>query len=289
MTRARPQVRPVAADPSAALGIRQRASRQRALPHERRGGEPASLVWLLHRRQPPFLTPPPVVAFVCAAAVVHMLQKISGLIHALAGRRRRTGRHAGHEAAQESLHPGLRAPKFTGCILVFGHGVMLLRRNFGNRLSSMFPVSSCTSAADVFLDRQVRCVKDHGELEIDDGTLVLLKKNSQVRAQLFFFFPPPPVKAVAGSESHMTRVSTALPATLEMRALDSSRHPGACRPLSDHLHASSGTKGGVGEQSAAAVCHPVQDVGLRCFFFFYVSSGHPPKCEIKKASCVCNG
>ncbi|XP_019715841.1 DNA replication complex GINS protein PSF1 isoform X2 [Hippocampus comes] len=26
---------------------------------------------------------------------------------------------------------------------------------------------------------QVRCVKDHGELEIDDGTLVLLKKNSQ--------------------------------------------------------------------------------------------------------------
>ncbi|XP_077585244.1 DNA replication complex GINS protein PSF1 isoform X1 [Stigmatopora nigra] len=26
---------------------------------------------------------------------------------------------------------------------------------------------------------QVRCVKDHGELELDDGTLVLLKKNSQ--------------------------------------------------------------------------------------------------------------
>ncbi|XP_077351082.1 DNA replication complex GINS protein PSF1 isoform X2 [Festucalex cinctus] len=26
---------------------------------------------------------------------------------------------------------------------------------------------------------QVRCVKDHGELEMDDGTLVLLKKNSQ--------------------------------------------------------------------------------------------------------------
>ncbi|XP_049591254.1 DNA replication complex GINS protein PSF1 isoform X2 [Syngnathus scovelli] len=26
---------------------------------------------------------------------------------------------------------------------------------------------------------QVRCVKDHGVLEIDDGTLVLLKKNSQ--------------------------------------------------------------------------------------------------------------
>lgn len=30
---------------------------------------------------------------------------------------------------------------------------------------------------------QVRCLKDHGEFEIDDGTVVLLKKNSQVRAQ----------------------------------------------------------------------------------------------------------
>nr|XP_057915380.1 DNA replication complex GINS protein PSF1 isoform X1 [Doryrhamphus excisus] len=26
---------------------------------------------------------------------------------------------------------------------------------------------------------EVRCVKDHGELEIDDGTVILLKKNSQ--------------------------------------------------------------------------------------------------------------
>ncbi|XP_022074632.1 DNA replication complex GINS protein PSF1 [Acanthochromis polyacanthus] len=26
---------------------------------------------------------------------------------------------------------------------------------------------------------QVRCLKDHGELEIDDGTVILLKKNSQ--------------------------------------------------------------------------------------------------------------
>ncbi|KAJ0067294.1 hypothetical protein NL108_015800 [Boleophthalmus pectinirostris] len=26
---------------------------------------------------------------------------------------------------------------------------------------------------------QVRCVKDHGELEIDDGTVILLKRNSQ--------------------------------------------------------------------------------------------------------------
>ncbi|XP_075902129.1 DNA replication complex GINS protein PSF1 isoform X2 [Nelusetta ayraudi] len=30
---------------------------------------------------------------------------------------------------------------------------------------------------------QVRCLKDHGEFEIDDGTVVLLKKNSQVREQ----------------------------------------------------------------------------------------------------------
>lgn len=28
---------------------------------------------------------------------------------------------------------------------------------------------------------QVRCLKDHGEFEIDDGTVILLKKNSQVR------------------------------------------------------------------------------------------------------------
>uniref|UniRef100_A0A3Q3SZU9 DNA replication complex GINS protein PSF1 n=1 Tax=Mastacembelus armatus TaxID=205130 RepID=A0A3Q3SZU9_9TELE len=29
---------------------------------------------------------------------------------------------------------------------------------------------------------EVRCLKDHGEFEIDDGTVILLKKNSQVRA-----------------------------------------------------------------------------------------------------------
>lgn len=29
----------------------------------------------------------------------------------------------------------------------------------------------------------MRCLKDHGEFEIDDGTVVLLKKNSQVREQ----------------------------------------------------------------------------------------------------------
>ncbi|XP_023268899.1 DNA replication complex GINS protein PSF1-like [Seriola lalandi dorsalis] len=28
---------------------------------------------------------------------------------------------------------------------------------------------------------EVRCLKDHGEFEIDDGTVILLKKNSQVR------------------------------------------------------------------------------------------------------------
>lgn len=27
---------------------------------------------------------------------------------------------------------------------------------------------------------QVRCLRDHGEFEIDDGTTILLKKNSQV-------------------------------------------------------------------------------------------------------------
>ncbi|XP_053535003.1 DNA replication complex GINS protein PSF1 [Ictalurus punctatus] len=26
---------------------------------------------------------------------------------------------------------------------------------------------------------EVRCLKDHGEFEIDDGTVILLKKNSQ--------------------------------------------------------------------------------------------------------------
>lgn len=35
-----------------------------------------------------------------------------------------------------------------------------------------------TSPSPVF---QVRCLKDHGEFEIDDGTVILLKKNSQVR------------------------------------------------------------------------------------------------------------
>lgn len=30
---------------------------------------------------------------------------------------------------------------------------------------------------------QVRCLKDHGEFEIDDGTVILLKKNSQVRTE----------------------------------------------------------------------------------------------------------
>jgi len=30
------------------------------------------------------------------------------------------------------------------------------------------------------LQIQVRCLKDHGEFEIDDGTVILLKKNSQV-------------------------------------------------------------------------------------------------------------
>lgn len=32
----------------------------------------------------------------------------------------------------------------------------------------------------LFLHIQVRCLKDHGEFEIDDGTVILLKKNSQV-------------------------------------------------------------------------------------------------------------
>lgn len=31
-----------------------------------------------------------------------------------------------------------------------------------------------------FIPIQVRCLKDHGEFEIDDGTVILLKKNSQV-------------------------------------------------------------------------------------------------------------
>ncbi len=35
---------------------------------------------------------------------------------------------------------------------------------------------------------QVRCLKDHGEFEIDDGTVILLKKNSQVRTGSCFFF-----------------------------------------------------------------------------------------------------
>ncbi len=35
-------------------------------------------------------------------------------------------------------------------------------------------------STDHFLPIQVRCLKDHGEFEIDDGTVILLKKNSQV-------------------------------------------------------------------------------------------------------------
>lgn len=35
----------------------------------------------------------------------------------------------------------------------------------------------------MFVCFQVRCLKDHGEFEIDDGTVILLKKNSQVRTE----------------------------------------------------------------------------------------------------------
>lgn len=37
----------------------------------------------------------------------------------------------------------------------------------------------------LFLHTQVRCLKDHGEFEIDDGTVILLKKNSQVTTVFF--------------------------------------------------------------------------------------------------------
>lgn len=35
---------------------------------------------------------------------------------------------------------------------------------------------------------QVRCLKDHGEFEIDDGTVILLKKNSQVLRLILHLF-----------------------------------------------------------------------------------------------------
>ncbi|XP_016123920.1 DNA replication complex GINS protein PSF1-like [Sinocyclocheilus grahami] len=34
-------------------------------------------------------------------------------------------------------------------------------------------------STDHLIPIQVRCLKDHGEFEIDDGTVILLKKNSQ--------------------------------------------------------------------------------------------------------------
>lgn len=34
---------------------------------------------------------------------------------------------------------------------------------------------------------QVRCLKDYGEFEVEDGTSVLLKKNSQVFTVLGYF------------------------------------------------------------------------------------------------------
>jgi hypothetical protein len=36
---------------------------------------------------------------------------------------------------------------------------------------------------------QVRCLKDYGEFEVDDGTSVLLKKNSQVVSVDTYFKP----------------------------------------------------------------------------------------------------
>jgi len=33
---------------------------------------------------------------------------------------------------------------------------------------------------------QVRCLEDYGEFETEDGTVVLLKKNSQVRKSTVF-------------------------------------------------------------------------------------------------------
>lgn len=74
---------------------------------------------------------------------------------------------------------------------------------------------------------QVRCLKDHGEFEIDDGTLILLKKNSQVwTGSCFLLFA---VEARRHGNVSLF-LSTALPAAVEMRAADSSGRVGA-RPV----------------------------------------------------------
>lgn len=45
------------------------------------------------------------------------------------------------------------------------------------------PLTSSWWCHRLVLVFQVRCLKDHGEFEIDDGTVILLKKNSQVRQE----------------------------------------------------------------------------------------------------------
>lgn len=72
----------------------------------------------------------------------------------------------------------------------------------------------------------MRCLKDHGEFEIDDGTVVLLKKNSQVRVQEEGGASGE--KTGSGSPDVPSPLSTALPATVEMRAAYSPGHSGTC-------------------------------------------------------------
>lgn len=47
------------------------------------------------------------------------------------------------------------------------------------------PVSKKKQSLNLFF--QVRCLKDYGEFEVDDGTSVLLKKNSQVFSVVICF------------------------------------------------------------------------------------------------------
>lgn len=73
----------------------------------------------------------------------------------------------------------LRYLYFTATLYSFLIFVVTLR--FGSR----FVVKLITWPHGVV---QVRCLKDHGEFEIDDETVILLKKNSQVRTGSCFFF-----------------------------------------------------------------------------------------------------
>ena len=100
---------------------------------------------------------------------------------------------------------------------------------------------------------KVRCLKDHGEFEIDDGTIILLKKNSQVRwdcscdvmwslsHDLDFLIYGVYLWKVQPLEGYrvwfwcLTSRPSALFATLEVWAADSSGSLGACGLMNDQL------------------------------------------------------